>query len=68
ALDADPLTRDIPVMAVTGAGAPSDRRRGRAAGFDAYPTKPLDLNALADALSRLLSQPRTGDGLDADRR
>ncbi|WP_292074953.1 MULTISPECIES: hybrid sensor histidine kinase/response regulator [unclassified Brevundimonas] len=68
ALDADPLTRDIPVMAVTGAGAPSDRRRGRAAGFDAYLTKPLDLNALADALARLLSQPRTGDGLDADRR
>ncbi|WP_312599681.1 hybrid sensor histidine kinase/response regulator [Brevundimonas sp.] len=68
ALDADPLTRDIPVMAVTGAGAPTDRRRGRAAGFDAYLTKPVDLNALADALSRLLSQPRKVGGLDGDRR
>lgn len=68
ALDADPLTRDIPVMAVTGAGAPADRRRGRAAGFDAYLTKPLDLNALTDALSRLLSQSRKVGGLDGDRR
>ncbi|WEK41336.1 MAG: hybrid sensor histidine kinase/response regulator [Candidatus Brevundimonas colombiensis] len=67
-LDADPVTRDIPVLAVTAAGGPSDRRRGRAAGFDAYLTKPLDLNALADALSRVLSRPETGGGLDVDRR
>lgn len=68
ALDLDPVTRDIPVVAVTGASSPADRRRGRAAGFDAYLTKPLDLNALADALSRVLSRVDDGCGLDADQR
>ncbi|GAW42152.1 Aerobic respiration control sensor protein ArcB [Brevundimonas sp. SH203] len=67
ALGVDPVTRDIPVLAVTAAGGPEDRRRGRAAGFEAYLTKPLDLNALADALSRVLSRVLPG-GLDGDRR
>ncbi|PZT99442.1 MAG: hypothetical protein DI624_05455 [Brevundimonas sp.] len=68
ALDADPVTRDTPVLALTAATTPADRRRGRAAGFGAYLTKPLDLNALADALTRALSahSPRAGNGPGLD--
>ncbi|VXA97144.1 hybrid sensor histidine kinase/response regulator [Brevundimonas sp. G8] len=67
-LDADPMTRHVPVLALTAAVSPQDRTRGAAAGFDAWLAKPLDLTALAAALNDVLgSAPATG-GLDADRR
>lgn len=56
-LDADGLTRDIPVIALSAAALPGDLRRVRAAGFAACLTKPLDLIALAETLRTVL-----GDG------
>ena len=47
-------------------GAPVDRTRGAAAGFDAYLAKPLDLTALAAALNDVLGGAPASAGLDAD--
>lgn len=65
-LAADPVTRHVPVLALTAAASPEARRRGRAAGFDAWLTKPLDLTALAAALNDVLGE--AAHGLDADLR
>ncbi|MES2860397.1 MAG: ATP-binding protein [Pseudomonadota bacterium] len=53
-LDADPLTRGLPVLALSASAMPDDVRRGKAAGFRDYLTKPLDIAALAEALNRAL--------------
>ena len=53
-LDADPLTRGIPTLALSASAMPGDIKRGREAGFRDYLTKPLDINALAAALNRAL--------------
>ena len=53
-LDTDPLTRDLPVLALSASAMPSDIRRGEAAGFREYLTKPLDIPAFARALNRAL--------------
>lgn len=58
ALDADPLTASIPVLALSASAMPADLRRGRDAGFAAYLTKPLDIPALARALSDVLNRSR----------
>jgi two-component system cell cycle response regulator DivK len=42
-LRADPVTRAIPVVAVTASAMPDDRGRIRAAGFDAYQGKPINV-------------------------
>jgi two-component system, sensor histidine kinase len=54
-LDADPLTRGLPVLALSASAMPADVRRGRDAGFRSYLTKPLDIAALARALDKALS-------------
>jgi signal transduction histidine kinase/ActR/RegA family two-component response regulator len=54
-LDADPLTRDLPVLALSASALPSDIARGKAAGFRDYLTKPLDIPAFARALNRALT-------------
>ena len=65
-LGLDPATCGIPVLALTAAASPSDIRKGRAAGFDAYLTKPLDLPALATALnSALRSAPAAASATSA---
>lgn len=55
-LRADPRTRGIPVMAVTAQSSPQDIERGRAAGFDAYLTKPLKLGNLVSLAMQLLKR------------
>ena len=55
-LRAEPLTRDIPVVAVTAKAMPSDAQRARDAGFDAYLTKPIDLKVFDAVMLRLLSR------------
>ena len=45
-LRADAVTCAIPVVAVSANAMPADIEAGQAAGFDAYLTKPVDLNAL----------------------
>jgi CheY-like chemotaxis protein len=55
-LDADPLTRGIPVLALSASAMPSDIKRGKTAGFRDYLTKPLDIRAFARALNRALTE------------
>jgi PAS domain S-box-containing protein len=43
---------DLVIIAVTGYGAETDRRRARAAGFDHHLTKPIELASLADLITR----------------
>ena len=47
--------RRIPVVAVTAHAMPHDIKRGMAAGFSEYLTKPLDVNQLRETLRRYLS-------------
>jgi signal transduction histidine kinase/CheY-like chemotaxis protein len=50
-----PETRHIPVLALTAAALPQDIRRGLAAGFFNYVTKPLDVNAFLGAVDDALA-------------
>jgi PAS domain S-box-containing protein len=54
-LKAMPETRAIPVLALTAAAFPRDVRKGMAAGFFRYLTKPLDVNAFLAALDEALA-------------
>jgi PAS domain S-box-containing protein len=49
----DRRTRAIPVVAISANAMPADVDGGLAAGFDAYLTKPVDLQQLQDTLARL---------------
>jgi len=55
----DPLTRGLPVMALSARASLADIRKGRDAGFVEYLTKPLQIPALVEALSRVLAPPLT---------
>lgn len=56
-LRGNPLTRDIPVVAVSANAMLSDIEKGRAAGFNDYITKPVDVKNLLAILDRLLHRP-----------
>ncbi len=47
---------EMRLIALTGYGQPSDRKKTRAAGFDDHLTKPVDLEALLAAVSRSTDQ------------
>jgi PAS domain S-box-containing protein len=53
-LRADERTRRIPVVAVSANAMPADLAAGKAAGFDAYLTKPVDLHTLLDTVRALV--------------
>jgi two-component system, cell cycle response regulator DivK len=53
-----PATAGIPVVAVTAYAMPADRERSRAAGFDGYLTKPLDVLALPEQVRGYLAVER----------
>ena len=55
ALRADPRTRQIRLVALTGYGSAADRRRALEAGFDEHSVKPVDIDALLATLERLLA-------------
>ena len=55
-----PWGQRITLVALTGWGQDSDRRRSREAGFDSHLVKPLDLETLTDLLARLPSTPAHG--------
>ncbi|MHB8815494.1 MAG: response regulator [Steroidobacteraceae bacterium] len=57
---AQPWGQRITLVALTGWGQDSDRRRSREAGFDSHLVKPLDLETLTDLLARLPSGPASG--------
>jgi two-component system cell cycle response regulator DivK len=52
----DPLTRGIPVMAVTASAMTHDRQKIMAAGFDAYETKPIRVKEFLEAVRQLLER------------
>jgi PAS domain S-box-containing protein len=52
----DPHTRHIPVLAVSANAMPADLQAGRAAGFDGYLTKPLDMDMLLTTVQWALDQ------------
>lgn len=53
-LRADPVTRAIPIVALTGHALPEARRRAKEAGVDEYLTKPCLPADLAEAVTRHL--------------
>jgi CheY-like chemotaxis protein len=53
-LRADALTASIPCVALSANAMPEDVQSARAAGFDDYWTKPIDLSAFLRALDRLM--------------
>jgi len=52
----DPLTRHIPVVAISANAMPHDIRKGLEAGFFRYLTKPIKVGSFMDALDLALSQ------------
>lgn len=51
-LKQDPVTGDIPVVAVTANAMATDIRAGKRAGFDDYITKPIDISHFNDVVRR----------------
>ena len=66
-LKADPITRDIIVIAVTAHALTPAETIARHAGCDGFISKPYDIKAVADALGEVLRRGRSGlvelDGL-----
>jgi signal transduction histidine kinase len=56
-----PWGRNITLVALTGWGQDTDRRRSREAGFDSHLVKPLDMDKLTELLERLPA-PAAGTG------
>ena len=57
-LRADPLTRSIPVVALTAAAMPHDVHRAESVGFARYLTKPVHLETLVESLRTVLAAQR----------
>jgi signal transduction histidine kinase len=57
---AQPWGRSVTLVALTGWGQDSDRRRSREAGFDSHLVKPLDMDKLAELLDGLPPIAMTG--------
>jgi CheY-like chemotaxis protein len=62
-LKADPMTADIPIIALTAHAMVGDRQQALDAGCDDFDTKPIDLTVLVDKIARLLAR-RTGSASD----
>jgi CheY-like chemotaxis protein len=52
-LRADPATRGMVLVAVTGYGQEQDRKAALAAGFDHHLVKPVDMEKLSEVLQRI---------------
>jgi len=61
-LRADPDTRHIPILALSGNAVPSDIRKALEAGFFDYLTKPINVDQFMAALDRALIEGRSESG------
>jgi CheY-like chemotaxis protein len=55
-LKAAPVTRDIPIIALTALAMASDERMARDEGCDDFDTKPVDLSRLLEKMERWLGE------------
>ena len=62
-LRADPKTQHIPVMAVTASAMLHDRSDIENAGFDAFQSKPIDINQILQVIRDLID--RHANGIDS---
>jgi CheY-like chemotaxis protein len=58
----DPLTKHIPVLALSANAMPRDIERGMEAGFYRYLTKPIKIAEFMEALDQSLDLAKTGFG------
>lgn len=56
-LRADPLTKDLRVLAVSASVMPDDLQRIVASGFDAYITKPIDIKGFLATVEKFAGKP-----------
>ena len=56
-LKTEPLTRNIPVIALSAHAMAGDREKAIAAGCDDYDTKPVELPRLLEKITALLGRP-----------
>jgi two-component system cell cycle response regulator DivK len=59
-LRAETATRAVPVLAFTASVMAQDRSEIMAAGFDAFVSKPLDLEAFVQTVAAVIAQRRSG--------
>jgi len=65
-LRADEQLRDVPIMAVTAYAAAGDDERFRAAGAQAYVSKPISVMRFAETVDQLLEGGRLVEGSSQD--
>jgi len=59
---ADPLTRAVPIIAVTASAMTQDRQKIMAAGFDGYQSKPINVKEFVAAVREMLDRGPSGEG------
>jgi len=66
-LKEDPLTREVPVVAVTAFAMKGDRERALRAGFDGYLPKPISPRTLPDQVRAFMRRQEQADEPGSDR-
>jgi two-component system, cell cycle response regulator DivK len=67
ALRLDPVTRGVPVVAVTAFAMKEDRERALRAGFDGYLAKPISVRELPGQVRAFIDREEPDDGRGPDR-